>query len=100
MGEKGDDDFVELVGGVVAPAEGSRGHLDSRGHFDSRGHYDSWGHQFGEGGALRFEVVLETEQRSGDGARLRPGKADDAEAAASGRSGDGDDGVVEGHRSV
>src|SRR4051812_3405741 len=72
FGEEGDHDFVDLLGGID---------------------------EFGESGAVGFERVLETEKRFGDFARLRTGEADNADAAASGRGRDGDDGVVE-HRTV
>jgi hypothetical protein len=62
----------------------------------SRGGFD----QFGEDGAAGFERVLELEHGRGNSARLGAGEANYSDASAAGRSGDGDDGVVEVHRVI
>ena len=97
--EPGDDDFVDFfAGSVMGPAGGSRSHTTCRFHKTCRSHI-RWLNKFAEKGVVGLERVLELQQRFGDGARVGAGETDDADPAASGRGGDGDDGVVEVHES-
>ena len=56
--------------------------------------------QFSEDRASRLEVVLQPQHRQSDCFRIRPSQADDADAPAPRRGGDGDDSVVEVHRKI
>jgi hypothetical protein len=53
--------------------------------------------EFAEDGSAGFEVATKAEHGFGDFLRFGASEADDPDAAAAGRSGDGDDGVVEIH---
>ena len=76
LGEVGDDDLVDAC--------------LSCGGFD----------QIAGDGSTGFQRLLETQHGRGNGARFRTGQADYADAAASGRGGDGDDGVIQIHTNI
>ncbi len=51
-------------------------------------------------GLVGFQDALQAEHGLGDSSGICTGETDYAYAAAAGRSGDGDDGVVEIHRNI
>jgi len=53
--------------------------------------------QLAEDGSAMFEIMLQVEHGPGYGSRFGTRQADYTDSAATGRSGDGDDGVVEIH---
>jgi hypothetical protein len=59
-----------------------------------------WFYQFSEDGAAGFEVVFQAENWGCDILCIGAGQADYADAAAAGRGGDSDDGVVEVHGAI
>ena len=95
LGEIGDDDFVDAV--FVWP-RATRPRFAGSG---TRMHTIRIGlDQFAEHGASRLNWVFEAKHRQGDGASFGAGKADHADTAASGRSGNRDDSVVQVHGEI
>jgi hypothetical protein len=57
-------------------------------------------HQFSQHRAPRLKIMLQAQHGQSNAARFWSSKTDDADAAATRRGGDGDDGVVEVHREI
>ena len=57
-------------------------------------------YQFAENCAARLQILLEAKQGQGDRLRVRSGEANHTDSTPSGRSGNGDDGVVEVHGKI
>ena len=117
LGEIGDHDLVDPgAWGYLSPRRGGRPRPPSRAQLGSRisaaicgalrrspdegvrvyvfrGGFD----QLSEHGPPGFQRVLESQHGLGDLACFGAGQADNANSAASGRGGDGDNGVVEVH---
>jgi hypothetical protein len=93
LGEIADNDFVDAGGPCRAllGLDGSK----TRPHTSTAGFYD-----FPEDNPSGFEIMFQAKHRQGDGARFWASEADDTDTTATGRSGDGDDGVVEVHGEI
>jgi hypothetical protein len=57
-------------------------------------------YQFSEDGVSGIKIVFQAQHRERNFPCIRAGETDHPDAPASGRSGDGDDGVVEVHRKI
>ena len=60
----------------------------------------TWFDELSEHGSSRLKIVFQTQHGLSDAARFRSGEADDADPAAAGRRGDGDDGIVKVHGEI
>jgi hypothetical protein len=103
LGEVSDDDFVD-AGGICGAslgwtAGGGRPYVicGNVSIFAGGGARATRFDQFTEHGSAGFQRVLEAQHGLGNLACFGAGKTNNTNAAASGRSGNGDDGVVEIH---